>query len=87
VEVSPSMVMRLKEASAASLTRRCISSGAMAGTVATRPSIGAMFGRIRPAPLGMGQGGNNQGGLELGQRGFKQWFAAVILQGVSSPAR
>ena len=51
VEVSPSIVMRLKERSAASSTSPCISCGAMAASVAMKPSIVAMFGRIMPAPL------------------------------------
>ena len=53
VEVSPSMVMRLKDSSAASFTSACISPGAMAASVAMKPSIVAMFGRIMPAPLVM----------------------------------
>ena len=53
VEVSPSIVMRLKLASAASRTRNSSGSGAIAASVATKPSIVAMSGRIIPAPLAM----------------------------------
>jgi hypothetical protein len=53
VEVSPSMVMRLNEASAASRTRGCSRSGEMLASVATKPSMVAMFGLIMPAPLEM----------------------------------
>ena len=51
VEVSPSMVMRLKLASAASVTRACSKPGAITASVATKPSIVAILGRIMPAPL------------------------------------
>jgi hypothetical protein len=51
VEVSPSMVTRLKEPSASSLTRGCSSSGAIAASVARKPSMVAILGRIMPAPL------------------------------------
>ena len=53
VEVSPSIVMQLKEASAACFT---ISSNKPCGTLASqamKPNIVAMFGRIMPAPLEM----------------------------------
>ena len=45
------MVMRLKERSAASRTSSCIRCGAIAASVAMKPSMVAMFGRIMPAPL------------------------------------
>ena len=51
VEVSPSIVMRLKLESAASRTRCCSAAGVITASVATKPSIVAMFGRIMPAPL------------------------------------
>ena len=51
VDVSPSIVMRLNDRLAASCTRACISAGAITASVATKPSIVAMFGRIMPAPL------------------------------------
>src|SRR5262245_14293385 len=51
VEVSPSTLMRLKEASAASATSRSSASCASAASVATNPSIVAMSGRIIPAPF------------------------------------
>ena len=53
VLVSPSMLMRLKDASAASATSACIKCGAITASVATKPSMVAMFGRIMPAPLEM----------------------------------
>ena len=53
VEVSPSMVMRLKEASANSLARAFMSEASMAASVAMKPSMVAMLGRIMPAPLEM----------------------------------
>jgi hypothetical protein len=37
--------------SAASRTSACSSAGAITASVATKPSIVAMFGRIMPAPL------------------------------------
>ena len=51
VEVSPSIVMQLNDASAASRTSCCMSAGSIAASVATKPSIVAMLGRIMPAPL------------------------------------
>ena len=51
VEVSPSIVMRLKEASASSLASCAIKSWATQASVAIKPSMVAMFGRIMPAPL------------------------------------
>ena len=51
VEVSPSMVMRLKLRSAASRSSGCSSAGAMTASVAMKPSMVAMSGRIMPAPL------------------------------------
>ena len=51
VEVSPSIVMRLKDRSAASRASCCTSAGAMFASVATKPSMVAMLGRIMPAPL------------------------------------
>ena len=53
VEVSPSTVMRLKDPSARSLTKPAIKPGAMQASVAIKPSMVAMFGRIMPAPLAM----------------------------------
>ena len=53
VDVSPSMVMRLNERSAAILVSCGISAGAIAASVATKPSMVAMFGRIMPAPFAM----------------------------------
>ena len=53
VEVSPSIVIRLNDRSAAVRVRRGISAGAIAASVATKPSMVAMFGRIMPAPLAM----------------------------------
>ena len=53
VEVSPSMVMRLKLKSAASCTSACNAGRETTASVATKPSIVAMFGRIMPAPLAM----------------------------------
>ena len=51
VDVSPSIVMQLNDSSAASVTSCCTSAGSIAASVATKPSIVAMFGRIMPAPL------------------------------------
>jgi hypothetical protein len=51
VEVSPSTVTRLNEPSASSVASCCISAGAMAASVAMKPSMVAMLGRIMPAPL------------------------------------
>ena len=45
--------MQLNEASAASRTSRASSGCATAASVATKPSMVAMFGRIMPAPLAM----------------------------------
>jgi len=53
VEVSPSTVMQLKDASAASLTNLSSRDWAMPASVATKPSMVAMFGLIMPAPLEM----------------------------------
>src|SRR5437867_11968170 len=53
VDVSPSIVMRLKGSSAGSCSTVCSSGGAITASVATKPSIVAMFGRIMPAPLAM----------------------------------
>ena len=53
VEVSPSTVMQLKDSSAASLTSRSSIGWLIAASVATKPSMVAMFGRIMPAPLAM----------------------------------
>ena len=51
VDVSPSTVMQLNEASAASLASFCNKAGAIPASVATKPSMVAMLGRIMPAPL------------------------------------
>ncbi len=51
VEVSPSIVTRLKEPSASSSTSPCSSSGAMAASVARIAQHGGHVGRIMPAPL------------------------------------
>ena len=53
VEVSPSTVTRLNDASAKRLANSCIKPGATAASVATKPSMVAMLGRIIPAPLAM----------------------------------
>ena len=53
VEVSPSTVMRLNDCSAAASTSGCNRAGASLASVATKPSMVAMFGRIMPAPLAM----------------------------------
>ena len=53
VEVSPSTVTRLNEASASCLASAGSSSGATAASVARKPSMVAMLGRIMPAPLEM----------------------------------
>ena len=45
------MVMRLKLASAACLARTCRVAASMTASVATKPSMVAMLGRIMPAPL------------------------------------
>jgi len=45
--------MRLKLASAACCTSACSRAGAITASVATNPSMVAMFGRIMPAPLAM----------------------------------
>src|SRR5262245_32129886 len=51
VEVSPSTLMRLKEASAASATSVSRARCGSAASVATKPSMVAISGRIIPAPL------------------------------------
>ena len=51
VEVSPSTVMRLKERSATTRATSGNRAGAMPASVATKPSMVAMLGRIMPAPL------------------------------------
>ena len=51
VEVSPSTVTRLKELSASARASCGIRPGATHASVATKPSIVAMLGRIMPAPL------------------------------------
>ncbi len=51
MEVSPSTVTRLNEPSASSVASCCISAGATAASVAMKPSMVAMLGRIMPAPL------------------------------------
>src|SRR5882672_10603443 len=53
VEVSPSTLMRLKESSAASVTSLSRARCESAASVATKPSMVAMSGRIMPAPLAM----------------------------------
>src|SRR6476469_7844732 len=53
VDVSPSTVMQLKEASAAALTARSSALALTGASVATNPSMVAMFGRIIPAPFAM----------------------------------
>ena len=51
VEVSPSMVMRLKEPSASFLANTGNRAGSMQASVAKKPSMVAILGRIMPAPL------------------------------------
>ncbi|MNV42837.1 hypothetical protein D3C71_1345340 [compost metagenome] len=51
VEVSPSMVTRLNEPSANSRASCCTTAGATQASVARKPSMVAMLGRIMPAPL------------------------------------
>ncbi len=51
VEVSPSTVTRLNEASAKSWAKSAMRAGAMQASVAKKPSMVAMLGRIMPAPL------------------------------------
>jgi hypothetical protein len=51
VEVSPSMVTRLNEAVGQRLASGWISDGSIFASVAMKPSMVAMFGRIMPAPL------------------------------------
>ena len=51
VEVSPSTVTALKDASATRRVSSCISAGATAASVAIKPNMVAIFGRIMPAPL------------------------------------
>jgi hypothetical protein len=53
VLVSPSMVMRLKLWSAACLTKVASRCGAITASVAMKPSMVAILGRIMPAPLEM----------------------------------
>ena len=53
MEVSPSTVTRLNDWSASVLHKGCTSTGSMWASVATKPSIVAMLGRIMPAPLAM----------------------------------
>ncbi len=45
------MVTRLNEASASGLASGWISDGSIFASVAMKPSMVAMFGRIMPAPL------------------------------------
>ena len=51
VEVSPSMVMRLKDALAKSAAKVGNKAGSTLASVAKKPSMVAMLGRIMPAPL------------------------------------
>ena len=51
VEVSPSTVTRLKDASASSSASCCMRAGLTQASVAMKPSMVAMLGRIMPAPL------------------------------------
>ena len=51
VEVSPSIVTRLNEPSASSCASCLITAGSTQASVARKPSIVAMLGRIMPAPL------------------------------------
>jgi hypothetical protein len=51
VEVSPSTLMQLNDSSAASRSSCCSSGAATPASVAMKPSMVAMFGRIMPAPL------------------------------------
>ena len=51
MEVSPSTVTRLKEPSANSSASCCITAWLMQASVAMKPSMVAMLGRIMPAPL------------------------------------
>jgi hypothetical protein len=89
VEVSPSTVMQLNDSSAASRSSCCSSAAAMPASVAMKPSMVAMFGRIMPAPLLMpvmvmrpavdleaprGGFGDRVGGHD-GVRGACQWSA------------
>src|SRR5262245_31052292 len=53
VEVSPSTLMQLKERSATRSSRPCSSLRETRASVAMKPSIVAMSGRIMPAPLAM----------------------------------
>ena len=53
VDVSPSMEMRLKEACAKSKAKASIKAGGMQASVAIKPSMVAILGRIIPAPLEM----------------------------------
>ena len=53
VDVSPSMVTRLNDASAISRASSRSSARTIGASVATKPSIVAMFGAIMPAPLAM----------------------------------
>ena len=51
VEVSPSMVMRLNDALAKSVAKAGNKAGSMLASVAKKPNMVAMLGRIMPAPL------------------------------------
>ena len=51
VEVSPSIVMQLNDRSATCCVSCCSNGAAIAASVAMKPSIVAMFGRIIPAPF------------------------------------
>ena len=51
VEVSPSMVIRLNEELAKSVANAGNKAGSMLASVAKKPNMVAMLGRIMPAPL------------------------------------
>ena len=51
VDVSPSMVIRLKDELAKSVAKAGSRLGAMLASVAKKPNMVAMLGRIMPAPL------------------------------------
>ena len=51
VDVSPSTVTRLNEPLARSVASCCINAGGTVASVAIKPSMVAMLGRIMPAPL------------------------------------
>src|SRR6185312_16211440 len=53
VEVSPSIVMRLNDACATAATICRSTAGSTQASVAMKPSMVAMLGRIMPAPLAM----------------------------------